>query len=48
MLDGLALLFDAPTAANLAAAREAVDEAVSVVREASQTKRASPDARAQF
>ncbi|WP_206997709.1 FUSC family protein [Trinickia mobilis] len=48
VLDSLALLFDAPTAANLTAAREAVDAAVSAVREASQTKRASPDARARF
>lgn len=47
LLDSIADLFAAPTAANLAVAREAAAQAVSVAREASQTARASRDARAQ-
>jgi hypothetical protein len=48
VVDGIALLFDSPTAAHLVAAREAVDRAVSVVRDASRTRRASRDVRAKF
>ncbi|RDK01514.1 FUSC family protein [Paraburkholderia lacunae] len=48
VVDGIALLFDSPTAAHLAAARGAVDQAVSVVREAARSKRAPREAHTKF
>jgi uncharacterized membrane protein YccC len=48
VVDGIALLFDSPTAARLASAREAVDAAVSVVRAVARSKPATREARATF
>ncbi|WP_321910262.1 FUSC family protein [Paraburkholderia sp. J11-2] len=47
-VDGIAVLFDSPRAAHLAAARGAVAHAVSVVRGAARCKRATREARAKF
>ncbi|MBT2790108.1 FUSC family protein [Paraburkholderia strydomiana] len=48
VVDGIAVFFDSPTAADLAAVPGAVDEAVNVVREAARSKRATPDVRVTF
>jgi len=45
VVDGIALLFDSPTATKLAAARGAVEKAVNVVREAARSKHTTPEAR---
>jgi uncharacterized membrane protein YccC len=47
-VDGIALLFDSPKAAHLAAAGEAIDHAVMLVRELARSKRATHEARSTF
>jgi uncharacterized membrane protein YccC len=48
VVDGIAVLFDSPSAARLAAARGVVEQALSMVRKAGRSKRATREARDKF
>jgi uncharacterized membrane protein YccC len=47
-VEAIAVLFDSPTAAHLAAARGAVEQALSMLRDAARHKRSTSEARATF